>query len=671
MKKHLLFYLLTLGFAFTALSQGWLDIGTDYSSNEGVIAISKQDTMFTAFQEYDGVSAWRISVKKYNGTDWEYVGAAKFSAGDAEGMTIAVNNAGIPYVAYQDAANSNVLAVKKFDGTNWVDVGTNAIPGATTGMPYIKFDNNDVLHVAMRYFPNFGFATGAVVKYDGSAWSFVGERDSLRYQQYPRLEFDSNNTPFYCANSSSGFTSFRKFDGTNWLEYAESITGGGFQKVDMGIYNDEIYAFFIDGANSNYGTVKKYNGSNWVDIGVAGFTPEDIDNPNMRIDAYGNIYVAFADKGQSNWMTVMKYDGSTWELMGTRGEDLYGAAWNGVGRCIALNSHNELFRFNATTNSRAVQKYDCVIEVPDANFKAYLVADTTINVNGDTSIQCYEANEYAGGIDCNGLSIADLTGIEHFTKLSTLNCSSNQLTALDLSSNVSLTTLNCSNNQIASLNLTKNGSLTDVDVSDNALTSLDLRNGKNTDVVTFDATGNTSLDCIQVDDAAYSTTNWTNIEAGTSFGDITTAVTVSGATITADYASATAYQWIDCDNGNADVAGATSQSFNPSANGNYACVISKGNCEETTECKEIATVGIALDEKASIELFPNPTSNQFQIRTSLIVKNVVLLDLTGRTIDLKVSTNGMVQVEGVAKGIYAVQIVTTKGVYVRQILISK
>jgi len=51
----------------------------------------------------------------------------------------------------------------------------------------------------------------------------------------------------------------------------------------------------------------------------------------------------------------------------------------------------------------------------------------------------------------------------------------------------------------------------------NDLNSLDVKNGNNTIINTFRATGNPNLVCIQVDDAAYSTANWTNIDAQTSF----------------------------------------------------------------------------------------------------------------------------------------------------------
>ena len=72
------------------------------------------------------------------------------------------------------------------------------------------------------------------------------------------------------------------------------------------------------------------------------------------------------------------------------------------------------------------------VNIPDANFKAYLVGNTAINTNGDTEIQQSEATVFgiwnSGSIYCDNMNIADLTGIEAFTALTYLECNNNQLT---------------------------------------------------------------------------------------------------------------------------------------------------------------------------------------------------------------------------------------------------
>ena len=88
------------------------------------------------------------------------------------------------------------------------------------------------------------------------------------------------------------------------------------------------------------------------------------------------------------------------------------------------------------------------VYIPDANFKAHLVGNSAINTNSDTEIQVSEASAFDGGIICESLSIWDLTGIEAFTALDSLNCSSNWIQSflIDISQNTALTYLNYANN---------------------------------------------------------------------------------------------------------------------------------------------------------------------------------------------------------------------------------
>ncbi|MEP5341403.1 MAG: T9SS type A sorting domain-containing protein [Algibacter sp.] len=190
----------------------------------------------------------------------------------------------------------------------------------------------------------------------------------------------------------------------------------------------------------------------------------------------------------------------------------------------------------------------CIVNIPDANFKNYLVGNTAINTNGDTEIQCTEATAFIGLISCSGQSISDLTGLEAFINLTELHANDNQLTSIDISNNTVLETLFVSLNNLTTLDVSSNlvlerlslfsNSLTSLDISTNSvltslivpqnnLTSLNVANGNNSNFSNFEANNNPNLTCIQVDDVAYSTTNWTNIDAQTSFGTNCTPCVVS------------------------------------------------------------------------------------------------------------------------------------------------
>jgi hypothetical protein len=127
------------------------------------------------------------------------------------------------------------------------------------------------------------------------------------------------------------------------------------------------------------------------------------------------------------------------------------------------------------------------ISIPDANFKAALVGANpanftasdingeyiTIDTSGDGEIQISEAaNVYE--LYLVGNDITNLTGIQSFTNVITLDCSANNLTGLDVSGMTSLEELNCSDNVMTTLVVTGCTGLHSLQCETNELTSLDL-----------------------------------------------------------------------------------------------------------------------------------------------------------------------------------------------------
>jgi Leucine-rich repeat (LRR) protein len=222
------------------------------------------------------------------------------------------------------------------------------------------------------------------------------------------------------------------------------------------------------------------------------------------------------------------------------------------------------FYKSALTDAEIAQIYfnnnsNCTVTIPDANFKAYLVGNTAINTNGNIEIECSEATAFTGNVNCQSLSISDLTGIEAFTNILYLYCNNNNLTSLDISNSLDLLGLRCNSNQLSLLDISNNSDLTELLCQDNNLLSLNVTNltdletfrgqtnqittldfslasnltsvncgynnlsylnfanGNNSNIISFNSQSNPNLTCIQVDNVTYSTTTWTNIDAASSF----------------------------------------------------------------------------------------------------------------------------------------------------------
>ena len=127
----------------------------------------------------------------------------------------------------------------------------------------------------------------------------------------------------------------------------------------------------------------------------------------------------------------------------------------------------------------SISQSESIIDIPDPNFKAALLAIPTINTNGDDEIQLSEASNFSGTLNVQNKNISDLTGIQAFTNITELICKGNNLTSIDLSGNVGLNILQCNTNHLNSLDLTANTALSMLFCGNNNLSSLDLSSNLN------------------------------------------------------------------------------------------------------------------------------------------------------------------------------------------------
>lgn len=141
---------------------------------------------------------------------------------------------------------------------------------------------------------------------------------------------------------------------------------------------------------------------------------------------------------------------------------------------------------------------------------------------------------------------------------------------------------------------------------------------------------------------------------------IDTLVTQVGNALVAQGTGVT-YQWLDC-NGMAPVEGATSQSFTPSAPGQYAVTLTSGECSYTTGCISFNPTGInGINASNTIKVYPNPAQDVLYIITARPFKDAALkiTDISGRTIMQQQGLSGSdfsIDVNSFSSGIYLLDI---------------
>lgn len=136
----------------------------------------------------------------------------------------------------------------------------------------------------------------------------------------------------------------------------------------------------------------------------------------------------------------------------------------------------------------------------------------------------------------------------------------------------------------------------------------------------------------------------------------------SNNTLSANLAG-TSYQWVDCNNGNTLISGATNQSYTPSVNGNYAVEITENGCNGISNCITINSLAINEHEFSNlIKLYPNPVNdNKIHIDCSRISEHIsiAISDINGRKINTVVSQGNetiSIDTSTYSKGVYFLSI---------------
>ena len=195
------------------------------------------------------------------------------------------------------------------------------------------------------------------------------------------------------------------------------------------------------------------------------------------------------------------------------------------------------------------------------------------------------------------------------TVMTWFSCDSNQLTNLNITQNIALEYFTCSNNQLTSLDVSQNTVLDVFYCHNNQLTCLNIKNGTNFSLYDFAAINNPNLTCIEVDDVAWSTTNWSYIDPQTSF---------------------------------------------------------------STNCPNPCVIGIEENSLSNLSLYPNPTTGSLSIAQleQFVGGNLEIVNLMGQVIFSQQinATTLTLNLATQPKGIYLVKVVNENNVIVQKIV---
>ncbi len=262
---------------------------------------------------------------------------------------------------------------------------------------------------------------------------------------------------------------------------------------------------------------------------------------------------------------------------------------------------------------------------PDENFREYLCE--AVDANGDGMLDLEEIGR-CSVMDISHRYIQDLTGIAYFGNLTSLDCSYNQLTNLDVSACTKLTSLSCGDNLLTDLNVKVCAALTTIDCRRNDLSRLDV-------------SGLTALEYLKCDNEN---------EAG-NYGGSITSLNVSGCTAlkqlecggnpmtSLDVSECTALTSLDCSSRNIDNESGSSMGYitnlnvsgctaltELNANGNRLTRLDLSKCTALTELYVYYNRLTSLDVSKNTELVKLDCSAN-QLARLDVSKNIKLTGL--------------------------------------------
>ncbi len=89
------------------------------------------------------------------------------------------------------------------------------------------------------------------------------------------------------------------------------------------------------------------------------------------------------------------------------------------------------------------------------------------------------------------------------------------------------------------------------------------------------------------------------------------------------------YQWLDCDQNNTPIAGATAQDFVPAQSGNYAVSLTANNCTITSDCMAVTIVGMGNEfVRNNVKVYPNPVKNVLTVDHKIPIE-ISIIDVNG------------------------------------------
>ncbi len=283
-----------------------------------------------------------IVIKKFNGTIWETLGTSlptEFTFNEIKSTFFGIGNDNIPQIFYADPKNGMKATLRKWNGSEWQFVGEK---GYSENLAHDLSSDVDSGGTIYSAYVNYGDNTPSTVnvkKFNGIAWQTLPSPPDF-YALETDIKIANDGTPYIIYNlnlNPSRINNVRKWDGSSW----QLVGNGTFASTyiaHLEIGSDNVpYVAYNDDLLQEAITVKKFNGNDWDVVGTSGLSPADVNLRSFALD-YNNVpYIAYTNPIGGKF--IKKFNGSSWVFEAAIPEDFSQDA----GMALVFDSNNSLY----------------------------------------------------------------------------------------------------------------------------------------------------------------------------------------------------------------------------------------------------------------------------------------------------------------------------------------
>ena len=263
------------------------------------IAVDAQNSVYVAFNDMNEGN--RYFVNRYRNGNWETLGTY-VTVGGGNWARLALDKNNTPYVSYVDFYAGNKMYVSKLVGEAWLQIGNETVSEEdmiAKNSQDLAIDANGNIYVA---FCVKGTEELAVYRHNGSEWESLGNNIADGTVNGIDIDIDEEQN-LYVAYTDGNFgnkVSVMKYDGTEWSYVGQRgfTEAGSSNYMVMTLHNESPCVVYTDQGMGNKLSAKHYKREDYLypvlNFEARVFSSDDIkltwSEPYEAVPTKYNIY---------------------------------------------------------------------------------------------------------------------------------------------------------------------------------------------------------------------------------------------------------------------------------------------------------------------------------------------------------------------------------------------